>query len=165
MLMSAITVSVAAYVSIQISNKQTMVTDSNNSEQKQLDNNGSALNGEYQTMTRDEVLADLKKAQVNVTDKLSSFISFPSGLKGTKGSWVVENVKENNVIEQCEIQLGDKLIAKTPPIHPNQHIKNIELLEQLEPGSYDVVAYISYFNLETKDYISKAGYKIKLSIG
>ena len=65
---------------------------------------------------------------------------------------------------QCEIYLNDKVIAKSVPIYPNQHIENVILLEDIKPGTYDVIAYINYYKLASKDYISKAGYKIKLVV-
>ncbi|MFT9055502.1 MAG: hypothetical protein ABF449_02590 [Ethanoligenens sp.] len=129
-----------------------------------LDTNGSAISGVYQGKSKEQVLSDLQKAEVTVTDKVSSSAVFDSGAKGSYGTWVVENLQENNVIMQCEIYDGDKLLAKSVPIYPNQHIERIELLESVEAGSHDVTAYISYFTLDTKKYISKAGYKINLTV-
>lgn len=129
-----------------------------------LDENGNALDGNYNTKTKEQILSDLQKAQVTVTDKISSSAIFENGTKGSIGSWIVENLPENNVVMQCEIYDGEKLLAKSVPILPNQHIERIELLEHVEIGSHDVTAYINYFKLDTKVYISKAGYKINLTI-
>ena len=129
-----------------------------------LDDNGNALDGGYKAKTKEQILSDLQKAQVTVTDKISSSVVFKSGAKGSYGTWVVENLPENNVVMQCEIYDGDKLLAKSVPILPDQHIEQIELLEPVEAGSHDVTAYINYFTLDTKTYISKAGYKINLTI-
>jgi hypothetical protein len=131
---------------------------------KQLDENGSAADGTAQSKTPEQVLDELKKAQINVTDKLSSDILFPSGKAGTQGSWTVENLKTNNVIMQCEVFLNNKLIAKSVPIKPNQHIETITLSKDVNVGIYDAIAYINYFKPDTNEYISKAGYKIKLTI-
>jgi flagellar basal body-associated protein FliL len=133
-------------------------------ESKKLDDNGNAVDGAVQSKTHEQVLDELKKAQINVTDKLSSNILFPSGKAGTQGSWMVENVKTNNAIIQCEVFLNDKLIAKSVPIKPNQHIETITLSEDVKTGMYDVTAYINYFKLDTKEYISKAGFKVKLTV-
>jgi hypothetical protein len=110
------------------------------------------------------LLEDLKKQQLIVTDKLSSNILFPSGKPGSIGDWIVENPHENQVIQQAEVYLDGKLIAKSVPIYPNQHIKAIELKQDIPTGEYGVIAYINYFNIHTKEYISKAGYKIHLSV-
>ncbi|MDD4699724.1 MAG: hypothetical protein PHV07_05625 [Oscillospiraceae bacterium] len=137
---------------------------SNTGESKLLDENGSAVDGAVQPKTPEEILDELKKAQINVTDKLSSNIFFPSGKSGTEGSWTVDNLESNNVIMQCEVYLDDRLIAKSVPIKPNQHIDNITLSEEIKPGLYDVIAYVNYFKLDTNEYISKAGFKIKLTV-
>jgi hypothetical protein len=129
-----------------------------------LDINGKAEDGLNKPKTTDQILSELKKAQVNVTDKISSSVSFTSGTKGSSGSWVVENLASNNVIMQCEIFQDEKLLAKSVPIYPNEHIETINVLESLSPGTYNVVAYINYYKLDTKEYISKAGYKIKLIV-
>lgn len=129
-----------------------------------LNDNGSALDGDYKAKTNEQILSDLQKAQATVTDKISSSAVFESGAKGSLGTWIVENLPENNVIMQCEIYDGEKLLAKSVPIYPNQHIERIELLEPVETGSHDFTAYINYFALDTKAYISKAGYKINLTI-
>lgn len=129
-----------------------------------LDDNGDALDGRYKAKTKEQILSDLQKAQVTVTDKISSSAVFDIGEKGSFGTWIVENLPENNVVMQCEIYDGEKLLVKSVPIYPNQHIERIELLEPVEAGSHDVTAYINYFTLDTKAYISKAGYKISLTI-
>ena len=129
-----------------------------------LDQNGNAVDGSYKQKTKDQILDELKKAQINVTDKVSSCALFKSGEKDSCGSWVVENLPSNNVIMQCEIYVNDKLIARSTPISPNQHIESIKLSEPLKAGSYDAVAYINYFKLDSQSYISKAGYKIKIII-
>lgn len=129
-----------------------------------LDENGNALDGGYKAKTKEQILSDLQKAQVTVTDKISSSAVFDSGAKGSYGTWIVENLPENNVVMQCEIYDGEKLLVKSVPIYPNQHIERIELLEPVEAGYHDVTAYINYFTLDTKTYISKAGYKISLNV-
>ena len=129
-----------------------------------LDENGSAVNGEVQGKSKEQILSELQKTQVTVTDKVSSSAIFRNGTAGSIGSWNVENLPSNNVIMQCEIYEGDRLLVKSVPIYPNQHIERIELLESIQCGSHDVVAYINYFKLDTKEFISKAGYKINLVI-
>ena len=106
----------------------------------------------------------MKEKQINVTDKLASLIYFPSGKAGTEGDWIVENVESNTVTIQCEVFLGDKMIAKSVPIRPKQHIENIILSEDVAAGQYDVIAYINYYDLQTGNYLAKAGFKIKLTV-
>ena len=158
-------VEIGIYVVYTSNPKGNMPADvSSTGESKRLDDNGNAVDGAVQSKTHEQVLDELKKAQINVTDKLSSHILFPNGKSGTQGSWMVENVETNNVIIQCEVFLNDKLIAKSVPIKPNQHIETITLSKDVKAGMYDVTAYINYFKLDTKEYISKAGFRIKLTV-
>lgn len=129
-----------------------------------LESNGSALNGLPKNPSSNDIMNKLKDQQVNVTDKLSSSISFPNGNQGTEGQWLVENLPKNNVIMQCEVYLNNSLIARSASIYPDQHIEHITLLRAIKSGSYDVIAYINYYDLNTKQYISKAGYKIKMIV-
>ncbi len=125
---------------------------------------GRSVDGEAKMKEREEILKELEKQQLVVTDKLSSNITFHSGDIGTIGDWIVENPKENNIIQQAEVFLDNALIAKSTPIYPDQHITAIELLENITSGEYEVIAYINYYDIETKEIISKAGYKIHLTV-
>jgi hypothetical protein len=129
-----------------------------------LVNNGSALPGGYTPKSRQEILSELQKEQVVVTDKVSAQISFPSGAKGAVGSWVVENPATNKVIEQCDVVLNGKTVAESIPINPGQHIESITLSQKVAPGTYDVTATINYYSTSTKELLGKAGYRIKLTV-
>ena len=129
-----------------------------------LEDEGSSAEGEAQKRAREEIMNELEKQQLIVTDKLSSNITFTSGDIGTIGAWVVENPKENTVIQQAEVYLEELLIAKSTPIYPNQHIMGIELLSPIDAGEYEVTAYLNYYDIDTKEFISKAGYKIHLTV-
>jgi cell division protein YceG involved in septum cleavage len=129
-----------------------------------LVNNGSALPGGYTPKSRQEILSELQKEQVVVTDKVSAQISFPSGAKGAVGSWVVENPATNKVIEQCDVVLNGKTVAESVPINPGQHIESITLSQKVAPGTYDVTATINYYSTSTKELLGKAGYRIKLTV-
>ncbi|MDD4164459.1 MAG: hypothetical protein PHD46_05610 [Eubacteriales bacterium] len=138
--------------------------ESSAGETKRLDENGRAIDGALQNKSSDEILKELQEKQINVTDKLSSHVYFPSGCSGTEGSWIVENVESNTVTIQCEVYLGDKMIAKTVPIKPNQHIETIILSEDVEAGEYDVVAYVNYYDPDSGNFLAKAGFKIRLTV-
>ena len=129
-----------------------------------LDDDGSSVDGEAQAKAREDILKELEKQQLIVTDKLSSHIAFASGKVGAIGEWIVENPKENSIIQQAEVYLDGVLIGRTTPIYPNQHITGITLLEEVKKGEYEVTAYLNYYDLDTKEFISKAGYKIRLTI-
>ncbi|HCA28480.1 MAG TPA: hypothetical protein DEP23_02305 [Ruminococcaceae bacterium] len=131
---------------------------------KRIDENGSAIDGGVKSKTQEEILKELQADQINVTDKLSSNIFFPSGKAGTEGNWTVENVETNTVAIQCEVYLGDKMIAKSVPIKPNQHIETIILSEDVDPGQYEVIAYVNYYSIDKGDYLAKAGFKITLTV-
>ena len=129
-----------------------------------LDQSGSAIDGTASPKSREEILDDLEKQQLVVTDKLSSNITFPSGDSGTIGDWIVENPSSNNIIQQAEVYFEDNLIVKSAPIYPNQHIEKIELLQDMQTGEYDGIAYINYYDMETQEFISRAGYSIHLTV-
>ena len=131
---------------------------------KYLEDVGGSITGEAESASREEILEALEKQQLVVTDKLSSNITFKLGETGTVGEWIVENPEENNVIQQAEVYLEDILIAKSTPIYPNQHITGVSLLTDIESGEYEVTAYLNYYDIETKEFISKAGYKIHLTV-
>ena len=160
-LMSVVALAVANF---SVKKTELISNTSSNNNSIHLDDNGKATPGEYISKSSSEILSELQKAQVNVTDKVSSFVSFNYGAKGSSGSWTVENLASNNVIMQCEIFVSNNLYAKSVPIYPNEHIESITLLNDLKSGIYDAVAYINYYKLDTKEYISKAGYKIKLIV-
>ena len=129
-----------------------------------LEDDSSSLEGEAEQADIDEMLAGLEKQQLIVTDKLSSNITFESGTVGTIGEWTVENSADNTVVMQAQVYMDEVLIAKSTPIYPDQHITGIELLEEVETGEYEVTAYLDYYDLETKEFISKAGYRIHLTV-
>ncbi len=129
-----------------------------------LDQSGSAIDGVASPKSREEILDDLEKQQLVVTDKLSSNITFPSGNSGTIGDWIVENPSSNNIIQQAKVYFEDQLIATSVPIYPNQHIEKIELLQDMQTGEYDGIAYIDYYDMETQEFISRAGYSIHITI-
>jgi hypothetical protein len=128
-----------------------------------LVDSGSALPGGYDK-TRSEILDELKKKEVVVTDKVSSQLSFHNGNQGAIGDWVVENPKSNKVIEQIDVILNGKRVATSVPIMPGQHIENITLLKTMNTGTYKVTAMINYYNANTKSYIGKTGYEIKMIV-
>lgn len=130
---------------------------------KSLDENGDAIDGAVKSKTED-IKNELKKKQVSVTDKLSSGIQFSSSIKGSTGDWTVENIKTNSVIMQGEVYIEKKLIIKTVPLKPDQYINTVTLLEDVQPGQYKAVAYINYYDLKTKEYISRAGFNVTLVV-
>lgn len=143
---------------------KTAVVDNTSTDISKLDDSGSALDGQTESKTSQEVLEELQKDQINVTDRLGSCIVFSKGKAGTPGDWAVENPADNRVVMQCEVYLGDELVAKATPIRPGQHIENVPLLKDLKAGTYDVTAYVNYYAPDTSNYIGKAGYQIKLTV-
>ena len=129
-----------------------------------LEDEGSSIEGAAQEKEREDIMGEIEKQQLVVTDKLSSNITFASGEIGIVGEWVVENPAENSIIQQAEVYLDGVLIAKSTPIYPNQHITGVSLLENVETGEYDVTAYLNYYDTDTKEFLSKAGYTIHLTI-
>lgn len=157
--------SIIAYPASNNESKVSQSTNTPESTSKVLADDRQAIDGTYETMTREEILEDLQKKQQLVTDKISSNVTFPSGNIGANGKWVMENTKDNNVIQQAEIYYGDNLlIAKTEPVYPGQYIETVKLLENLKPGEHEALVYITYYNVDDKTMAGQAGYKIHLSI-
>ncbi len=126
---------------------------------------GEALEGAYVGKSREEILAELERRQLLVTDTLSSHASFPSGEAGTLGEWMVENIPDNEVIQQAEIRIGERCVARSAVLQPGQHVSQVRLLEDVPAGTHEAVAYLNYFTKDTQEYISKAGFDIHLTVG
>lgn len=139
------------------------VTVMNNSKNQkssaQLIGNGSAISGAYHGKSSAELLKELKKKQINVTDKFSSQIMFQNGKQGSDGSWVVDNSAANSVTEQCSVILKGQTVAVSAPIKPGQHIENITLNTPVSPGTYSVTVNIKYFDPQTSAYRGQADYQ------
>lgn len=132
-----------------------------------LNDNREGIDGAYESMTREEILADLQERQQVVTDQVSSNVTFSSGKAGTMGEWILQNPESNTVIQQAEIYYGDEniLIVQTEPVYPSQYIQAVELLEDLKSGEYEALVYINYYSVDDKTYAGKAGYKVHLTVG
>jgi hypothetical protein len=132
---------------------------------KTLDDNGEAKDGSAPEKSKEDMLAELEAQQIVVTDNISTNISFPSGKTGEIGTWKVENIAENNVIMQVEVFIGTQLVAKTTPIYPDQYIDEITLDADIPTGDTPAVAYINYYDIETKNLVGKTAYDITISAG
>ena len=124
----------------------------------------SVLDGSITSKSQSEIMAELQSQQLNVTDKVGASLTFASGAKGAMGEWAVENAAQNRVKIRCDVYLGDRLIARSPMIAPNQHIEKISLLQSIQAGEYEVTAYINYYDPSTGAYAGKAGYKLRLTV-
>lgn len=129
-----------------------------------LDDNGSALPGGYVPKSRQKILSELREKEVVVTDKVSEQIAFSSGVKGSVGTWTVENPASNKVIEQCAVILNGQTVAESVPIYPGQHIEQITLSQRVASGTYDVIANIKYYSTDTKLLLGQADYRLKLTV-
>lgn len=126
--------------------------------------NGTALRGGSSSISEDDLLKELKRKQLMVTDKISSQVVFNGNRKGTSGSWVVENPSTNKVMVQCELLLNGKSIATSVPVGPGQHTETIMLSDDVKSGTYDVTAVVNYFSRDDRSYLGKAGYQIKMIV-
>ncbi len=126
---------------------------------------GIAVAGPYQGKSREEVLAELMRKQKRVTDTLSSHAVFTSGGAGTWGEWMVENIADNEVVQQAEIMLGDRCVARSAALLPGQHVTTVRLLADVAPGTHEAYAFLNYFTTDTHTYISKTGFRIHLTVG
>lgn len=125
----------------------------------QLLGNGSAISGAYHGKSSAELLKELKKEQINVTDKFSSQIMFQSGKRGSTGSWVVENSDANKVTEQCSVILKGQTVAVSAPIKAGQHIENITLNAPVNSGTYNVTVSVNYYDPASSSHLGQADYQ------
>lgn len=125
----------------------------------QLIGNGSAISGAYHGKSSAELLKELKKKQINVTDKFSSQIMFQSGKRGSTGSWIVENSAANKVTEQCSVNLKGQTVAVSAPIKAGQHIENITLNTPVNSGTYDVTVSVNYYDPASSAHLGQADYQ------
>ena len=139
-------------------------SDSDLANIKTLTDSGQGNQGTAPEKSQEEILAELEKQQIIVTDSISPNIIFATGSAGTEGTWKVENLAENTVIQQVEVFYKDQLIAKTTPIYPDQYIDSITLTKALPSGELEGVAYINYYNLDTKEIVGKTGYDLIISV-
>lgn len=127
--------------------------------------NGTANSGSAPEKSQEEIMDALKKQQIVVTDSVNSNAVFSSGKTGTVGDWIVENSGDNNVLMQAEIYVNDTLVATSAIINPGQYVQHVTLSSDLPSGTYKAEAYINYYtNDSSKNYISKAGYSITMTV-
>lgn len=74
---------------------------------------------------------------------------------GTGGDILVQNPAFNEFLMVLEIGQPDDgtLLYQSQYIAPNQYIEKIDLQKQLDPGEYEVVAYINIIDPKTLSYI------------
>jgi hypothetical protein len=99
-----------------------------------------------------------------VTDEIASSVTFSSGSTGTSGAWKLENASGNKVIMQAQIYLGGALIATSAALKPGQSAESIKLSADVGSGSYTGIAYINYYNLSSREFISRVGYHIGITV-
>ena len=74
-----------------------------------LTDNGQSIQGQATSESTQQILDDLKKKEVYVTDSIGSCITF-SGKTGDNATWKVQNLPDNNVIEQVDLFYNNQLI-------------------------------------------------------
>jgi hypothetical protein len=106
-----------------------------------------------------------RSTQPMVTDHITAAANFSSGISGTSGKWTLENAKGNTVIMQAQLFLNGNLIATSLALKPGQKVESIQLSSNVAKGNYTAVAFINYYNLKTQEFISRAGYRVGVSVG
>jgi hypothetical protein len=99
-----------------------------------------------------------------VKDNLALCVSFPDGSAGSAGTWQLSNSDSNDVIMQAKIYIDDSLIATSPAVKPGKNVKSITLQNDLKEGSYDAIAYINYYDVDTQVYRGSAGYRVNVTV-
>jgi hypothetical protein len=126
---------------------------------------GSAKNGTNLNKSRKEILAELEKQQVVVTDKVSSYMQVSKNEKGAVTQWAMADLKNNNVQMQAEIYYQNKLYAESAVVAPGEHINSVTLINRMPKGKYKAIAYINYYSTDkNQKYLGKAGYVVNISV-
>lgn len=130
-----------------------------------LDDDSQSKDGSLPSQSEEDIRNELQNRQITVTDTISPCIVFSTGKNGDVGKWQVENIESNSYIQQVEVFVDNNLIAKTTPIYPGQYIDSINLNQDIPGGDLKAIAYINYYNVDTKEYVGKTAYDITITVG
>lgn len=116
--------------------------------------------------SQEEIEAELNKkiadGMINISMNLTPV--FETGT--SEGNLLIVNDKSNNLPQVVEIYRNDteELIYRSGAIEVGKEVRSGKLLVDMDPGTYDCVAYFNAINEETGELAGKAGANITITV-
>ena len=126
----------------------------------------NAAQGQFEGKSKEEIQAALNeevaKGMMNIS--IAAVITFPDG--ASEGEARIENIAANPMDQKVTIMLKDteETVYESGAIAPDQHIQNIKLSRDLEPGEYSAVATFTGYDRETHKKTGQAAAEITLRV-
>ena len=126
----------------------------------------TASQGQFEGKSKEEIQAALNeevaKGMMNIS--IAAVVVFPDG--ASEGEARIENIAANPMDQKVTIALKDsgEVVYESGAIAPDQHIQNIKLSRDLEPGDYAAVATFTGYDRETHDKTGQAAAEITLRV-
>ncbi|WP_455779445.1 flagellar protein FliS [Gordonibacter pamelaeae] len=126
----------------------------------------NAAQGQFEGKSKEEIQAALNeevaKGMMNIS--IAAVITFPDGT--SEGEARIENIAANPMDQKVTIALkdGDEVVYESGAIAPDQHIQNIKLSKDLDPGEYPAIATFTGYDRETHKQTGQAAAKITLRV-
>lgn len=126
----------------------------------------NAAQGQFEGKSKEEIQAALNeevaKGMMNIS--IAAVIEFPNG--ASEGEARIENIAANPMDQKVSIALKDsgEVVYESGALAPDQHIQNIKLTRDLDPGEYDAVATFTGYDRETHKQTGQAAAEITLVI-
>ena len=126
----------------------------------------NAAQGQFEGKSKEEIQAALNeevaKGMMNIS--IAVAIVFPDGT--SEGEARIENIAANPVDQKVTITLEDsgETVYESGAIAPDQHIQNIKLSKDLDPGEYPAIATFTGYDRETHKQTGQAAAKITLRV-
>lgn len=126
----------------------------------------NAAQGQFEGKSKEEIQAALNeevaKGMMNIS--IAASITFPDG--ASEGEARIENIAANPMDQKVVITLKDsgETVYESAAIAPDQHIQNIQLSKDLDPGEYAAVATFTGYDRETHKQTGQAAAEIVLNV-
>lgn len=126
----------------------------------------NASQGQFEGKSKEEIQAALNeevaKGMMNIS--IAASITFADGV--SEGEARIENIAANPMDQKVSITLKDsgETVYESSAIAPDQHIQNIKLTKDLDPGEYAAVATFTGYDRETHKQTGQAAAEITLHV-
>ena len=126
----------------------------------------NAAQGQFEGKSKEEIQAALNeevaKGMMNIS--IAASITFADGT--SEGEARIENIAANPMDQKVTITLKDsgETVYESAAIAPDQHIQNIRLAKDLDPGDYAAVATFTGYDRETHKQTGQAAAEITLRV-
>lgn len=126
----------------------------------------NAAQGQFEGKSKEEIQAaldeEVKKGMMNIS--IAGSILFADGT--SEGEARIENIAANPMDQKVVITLkgSGETVYESAAIAPDQHIQNIKLAKDLDPGEYAAVATFTGYDRETHKQTGQAAAEITLVV-